>query len=53
MERARAEPDGAIRFQAGPFYFSDMHNEARLDDWDGSYEALRPPNKHPEEWAHR
>lgn len=55
LEAKCPEPDGRIRFQAGPFYDSESQNRngARLDDWQGSYETLRPPDKHPEEWGHR
>ena len=55
LEAECPEPDGRIRFQAGPFYDSESQNGngARLVDWDGSYKALRPPDKHPEEWGER
>jgi hypothetical protein len=44
-------PDGQVRFQAGPFYYSDVMDDPQpLADWSGSYGHLRPPEKYPEEW---
>ena len=46
------EPDGHIRFQAGPFYHSVRASEGnRLADWGESYVRLRPPEKYPKEWV--
>lgn len=49
LEAKCPAPDGLVRFQAGPFYYFDMKDEAHLSAWDVSYEALRPPHKHPDE----
>jgi hypothetical protein len=46
------EPDGHVRFQAGPFYAGGgASDRTRLANWSGSYVRLRPPEKYPEEWA--
>jgi hypothetical protein len=43
-------PDGHVRLQAGPFYYSDIRDSHMLADWSASYIRLRPPGKHPDEW---
>jgi hypothetical protein len=43
-------PDEHVRFQAGPFYYSDIKDPNLLADWSVSYISQRPPRKHPEEW---
>jgi hypothetical protein len=43
-------PDGHVRFQAGPFHYSDLHSPTLLMDWSDSYVELRPADQHPEEW---
>jgi hypothetical protein len=44
-------PDGKMRFQAGPFYFRGATTDGSwLADWGASYQRLRRPKEHPEEW---
>jgi len=43
-------PDGHVRLQAGPFYYSTILDDHALADWSTSYMSLRPPRKHPDEW---
>ena len=43
-------PDGHVRFEAGPFYYSRLHDPELLAYWSQSYQRLRPPADYPQEW---
>jgi hypothetical protein len=46
-------PDGHVRLQAGPFYYTDILDRHALASWSTSYISLRPARKHPDEWQAR